>query len=81
MLARGLFIISLYALILWMIDPRVRVWARRAYEIGHGIWQRRSESGAVVAEVVNAVPEQSTVPDALPHNPDIDAGRETVQCI
>ncbi len=39
-LARGLFIMSLYALVLWAIDSRVRMWMRRAYEIGRGMLQR-----------------------------------------
>jgi O-antigen/teichoic acid export membrane protein len=81
MLARGLFITSMYALILWVIDPRVRVWAHRAYEIGRGMWQRRSESHPVVPEIVNAAPEQPTVSNAPAFNPDIDGRRETVQCI
>jgi hypothetical protein len=39
-MARGLFISALYALVLWLIDKRVRNWMRGAYEIGQGVLQR-----------------------------------------
>lgn len=80
-LARGLFIISLYALVLWMIDPRLRMWLRQARDLAKRMWQRRTESreaGAAIASVATQGPFASKI---MPESPDVEGSRETVQCI
>jgi O-antigen/teichoic acid export membrane protein len=81
-LARGLFIMSSYALILWLSDARVRTWTRQARIVAQGMWQRRHEAHKSESASVSAPAEnKAEISNAVPAQPDVNGSRETVSCI
>jgi O-antigen/teichoic acid export membrane protein len=81
-LSRGLFIMSSYALILWLTDARVRTWTRQARALAQGMWQGRKktlEPGTASASAPSG--DTVKVDPVLSENPDLNGSRETVSCI